>query len=313
VIFKRLIMKTLFLLNFFLLFVVSVNAQNYQSFFGEEDTRVIYVHDDGTLGEDPRYLDSLSITTEVVSADGEILKKADHFKYNQTEPPISSYYREDLEEGKLWYRPTIDAEDYLIADLSLEIGDTTDIFSPFFGGNDNTVTVSDIVYDGNYKIIYFETSWYVEIFIREGVLPMMFSEQVPLPEGFDYFFTYFTVCVEKDGNQAFRIDEIWDIDIEDPINNWVSCELIDIQNLSNETFDENQFKIYPNPTFDKLNIDTRGNTVNHIELFNTQGKRVMNTSLNNLNQIDVSHLSPGIYFIKLDTDKNSIIHKFVKK
>jgi len=93
----------------------------------------------------------------------------------------------------------------------------------------------------------------------------------------------------------------------------VSCELIDIQNLSNETFDENQFTIYPNPTFGKLNIDTRGNTVNHIELFNTQGKRVMNTSLNNLNQIDVSHLSPGIYFIKLDTDKNSIIHKFVKK
>jgi len=223
-----------------------------------------------------------------------ILKKADRFKYNQTEPPISFYYRENLEEGKLWYRPTIDAEEFLIADLSLEIGDTTEIFSPFFGGNDNPLTVSDIVYDGNYKIIYFETSWYVEIFIKEGVLPMMFSEQVTLPEGLGYFLTYFTVCVEKDGNQVFRIDEIWDIDIEDPINNWVSCELIDIQNLSNETFDENQFKIYPNPTFDKLNIDTRGNTVNHIELFNTQGKRVMNTSLNNLNQIDVSHLSPGI-------------------
>jgi len=176
-------MKILFLLNFFLLFVASVNAQNYQSFFGEEDTRVIYIHDDGTLGEDPRFLDSLSIATEVVSADGEILKKADRFKYNQTEPNISFYYRENLEEGKLWYRPTIDAEEFLIADLSLEIGDTTEIFSPFFGGNDNPLTVSDIVYDGNYKIIYFETSWYVEIFIKEGVLPMMFSEQVTLPEG----------------------------------------------------------------------------------------------------------------------------------
>jgi hypothetical protein len=293
--------------------VVSVNAQNYQSFFGEEDTRVIYIHDDGTLGEDPRFLDSLSITTEVVSADGEILKKADRFKYNQTEPPISFYYRENLEEGKLWYRPTIDAEEFLIADLSLEIGDTTEIFSPFFGGNDNPLTVSNIVYDGNYKIIYFETSWYVEIFIKEGVLPMMFSEQVTLPEGLGYFLTYFTVCVEKDGNQVFRIDEIWDIDIEDPINNWVSCELIDIQNLSNETFDEHQYTIYPNPTLDKLNIDAHGNTVNHIELFDIQGKRVMTTSLTNSNQVDVSHLSPGIYFIKLDTGKNSIIHKFVKK
>jgi hypothetical protein len=293
--------------------VISVNAQNYQSFFGEEDTHVIYVHDDGTLGEDPRFLDSLSITTEVVSADGEILKKADRFKYNQTEPPISFYYRENLEEGKLWYRPTIDAEEFLIADLSLEIGDTTEIFSPFFGGNDNPLTVSDIVYDGNYKIIYFETSWYVEIFIKEGVLPMMFSEQVTLPEGFECFFTYFTICVEKDGNQVFRIDEIWDIDIENPNNNWVSCELIDFQNLSNETFDEHQYKIYPNPTLDKLNIDAHGNTVNHIELFDVQGKRVMTTSLTNSNQVDVSHLSPGIYFIKLDTGKNSIIHKFVKK
>jgi hypothetical protein len=306
-------MKNLFLLNFFLLFLISVNAQNYQSFFGEEETHVIYLHNPGTLCGRSRFLDSLSITTEVVSADGEILKKADHFKYNQTEPPISFYYREDLEEGKLWYRPTIDAEDYLIADLSLEIGDTTDIFSTFFEGDDNTVTVSDIVYDGNYKIIYFETSWQDEIFFKEGVLPMMFTGQVPLPDGFENIFTYFTVCVEKDGDQVFRIDEIWDLDIEDISNDWVTCELVDIQNLSNETFDENQYKIYPNPTFDKLNIDIHGNTVNPIELFNTQGKRVMTTSLANSNQIDVSHLSPGIYFIKLVTDKNSIIYKFVKK
>jgi hypothetical protein len=110
------------------------------------------------------------------------------------------------------------------------------------------------------------------------------------------FFTYFTICVEKDGNQVFRIDEIWDIDIENPSNKWVSCELIDIQNLNNKTFDEHQYT----------------NTVNHIELFDIQGKRAMTTSLANSNQVDVSHLSSGIYFIKFDTDKNSKINHLQK-
>jgi hypothetical protein len=68
---------------------------------------------------------------ESVSADGQILKKADRLKYNQTEPSIPFYYRENLEEGRLWYRPTIGAKKYLMADLSLEIGNTTKIFHLF--------------------------------------------------------------------------------------------------------------------------------------------------------------------------------------
>jgi hypothetical protein len=96
---------------------------------------------------------------EIVSADGQILKKEDRLKHNQTEPSISFYYRENLEEGRLWYRPTVGAKKYLMAGLSLEIGDTTKIFLPFFGDNDNPLTLSDIVYEDNYKITYFETFW----------------------------------------------------------------------------------------------------------------------------------------------------------
>jgi hypothetical protein len=89
--------------------------------------------------------------------------------------------------------------------------------------------------------------------------------------------------------------------------------LIDFQNLSNETFDEHRYTIYPNPTLNKLSIDAHGNRVNHIELFDIQVKRVMTTSLANSNQVDVSHLNPGISFIELDTDKNSKIRKSLKK
>jgi hypothetical protein len=70
-------------------------------------------------------------------------------------------------------------------------------------------------------------------------LSVIFSQQITLPEALNYFI----ICVQKNGNQVFRIDEIWNIDIRNPNNNWVSCELIDLQNLSSETFDENYYTV----------------------------------------------------------------------
>ncbi|HOZ89688.1 MAG: T9SS type A sorting domain-containing protein [Bacteroidia bacterium] len=58
--------------------------------------------------------------------------------------------------------------------------------------------------------------------------------------------------------------------------------------------------VYPNPTSGVINIDA---DIKTIEIFNVSGQKIFaTTNINNLyqNKLDLSHLSKGIYFAKLD-------------
>ena len=71
-------------------------------------------------------------------------------------------------------------------------------------------------------------------------------------------------------------------------------------------------KIYPNPVKDELQIENGELKIKKIEIVDLFGKVIC--QFNNLkNQINVSVLSQGIYFLKLETDKGSITKKFVKE
>jgi uncharacterized repeat protein (TIGR02543 family) len=71
-------------------------------------------------------------------------------------------------------------------------------------------------------------------------------------------------------------------------------------------------KIYPNPTKDELRIESGNLAIKQIEVVDLSGKVIY--QFNELrNQINVSALSQGIYFVKLDTDKGTVTQKFVKE
>jgi uncharacterized protein (TIGR02145 family) len=73
----------------------------------------------------------------------------------------------------------------------------------------------------------------------------------------------------------------------------------------------NQIKIYPNPTTTTLNIV--GLTITAIaEVYDISGKQLLTKQLNT-NQIDISSLAKGLYFIKLSTEVGSVVRKFVKE
>ena len=84
--------------------------------------------------------------------------------------------------------------------------------------------------------------------------------------------------------------------------------------LSTQDFDfGTYFTLYPNPTKDVLNIQTKQDVaINSIEIYNRLGQVVMATT-NAINSVDVASLASGTYFVKVNTEKGSANVKFVKE
>ena len=83
-----------------------------------------------------------------------------------------------------------------------------------------------------------------------------------------------------------------------------------VENLSVNDNNINRIKIYPNPTKGILNIAANGSIVEEITIFNLQGMVLKNTS--NKNEIDVSSLATGLYFLQLSVEGKSVTKKFIK-
>ncbi|KIX22786.1 internalin [Flavobacterium sp. 316] len=87
-----------------------------------------------------------------------------------------------------------------------------------------------------------------------------------------------------------------------------------IQALSIQDFDfSSKFTLYPNPVQDVLHFNSKENiTIQSVEIYNMLGQVVL-TVPNATKSIDVSNLTKGNYFVKVNTEKGSSNTKFVKK
>jgi Leucine-rich repeat (LRR) protein len=84
-----------------------------------------------------------------------------------------------------------------------------------------------------------------------------------------------------------------------------------------DTMDENQLKIYPNPTTGELIVTSNELRVTSIKIFDINGCEQKAESRKQKAEgeivIDISHLSTGIYFVKIITEQGEIIKKIVKQ
>jgi len=74
--------------------------------------------------------------------------------------------------------------------------------------------------------------------------------------------------------------------------------------------------IYPNPTTGELKIENGELKIENVEIYDVYGRRqkiILNSQFSILNSIDISHLSAGIYFIQIETEKETITKKVVKE
>ncbi len=78
--------------------------------------------------------------------------------------------------------------------------------------------------------------------------------------------------------------------------------------LSNETL---SFNLYPNPTEDRLNVSLSDENATY-EIINYLGQEVKKGKLSQ-DGIDVNELNSGIYFLKVNSNQQSVSKKFIKK
>jgi Uma2 family endonuclease len=75
-------------------------------------------------------------------------------------------------------------------------------------------------------------------------------------------------------------------------------------------------KIYPNPAKDLLQLEiVNGLTISEYWIIDQFGKELLKNEVagdKSIKHIDVSQLSNGFYFLKIKTDNQEIIKKFIK-
>jgi hypothetical protein len=78
----------------------------------------------------------------------------------------------------------------------------------------------------------------------------------------------------------------------------------------NDNIENDRILISPNPVQDELRIENYEIGINYnIEIYNVLSEKVLTANISENNSINVSHLTPGVYFIKIG-DK---VEKFVKE
>ena len=82
--------------------------------------------------------------------------------------------------------------------------------------------------------------------------------------------------------------------------------------LSNANFDKTQFSIYPNPVTNQLHVASEQAKIERVEIYNLNGKQVLNINFQNNQPIDVSSLTKGLYLVKVKTESGSLTKKLIK-
>jgi hypothetical protein len=87
----------------------------------------------------------------------------------------------------------------------------------------------------------------------------------------------------------------------------------DQSTVSIPEFNSNAIKVYPNPVFKELKVESGKLKVKNIAVHDVLGKVVMSINTPQATVLNVSGLSSGVYFLKIDCGNTSVTKKFIKQ
>lgn len=267
-------------------------SQNYLSLFGDTSTTWdIIPHG---------YCDA--VVSETIMVDGDTTIGANTYKVISG---LKGFIREDTTQGKAWFYDSYNNTEYLVMDLSLNLGDTFNLYN--FSNVANPFLVDSVFYvsskkhvrlnawtsicGSEEKITFIEGSGTTASFIYHRVL---FGSWV-----YSYMLCQHKNGVKVAGNNLFMDTcYVYSVGIEE-----YNSDLIAV-------------KVFPNPTFDELTIETINSSSKNLQfsLFNLLGEKIIFQELaNKLSTIDVSSLQKGVFFVVVSDGNSNYIQKVIKQ
>ena len=91
-----------------------------------------------------------------------------------------------------------------------------------------------------------------------------------------------------------------------------SSNVIHYDYMGIKVYDNKGIYVYPNPTKDNITIETNSTNEQKLEILNLIGQTVYTSVITKKAVVKTSAFPVGVYFIKLSTDKETVVKKFVK-
>lgn len=114
-------------------------------------------------------------------------------------------------------------------------------------------------------------------------------------------FATYLLCSYKYGVKTYYHNELYDGNCNPKLQ---------VRDFETGLGQESKIYLYPQPTRSMVRINNNtGRTISTIHVFTTQGKLVQRVSGDNLMQLDIGELLPGLYYIKLFSDKDYLARK----
>lgn len=304
-------MKTIFTIILFLLFSTFSFAQ-YQSLFGEESTSWdMSVWALGILEEFP--------SLQVYYAGADTIINGNTYKKIAPgyAPPYdnihTSYLREDRQEGKAWCLRTVgEPEEFLIMDLSLEVGDTFAINDGLHPSeNFYPVVDSTYYYEGRkYVRLNFEYNrWNFpgeKLTMIEGVGTNIGTFYQPFP-GIQV--DYYTLCQTKDGDTLSYVNN------SPYYLGRCDVSAVAVNEQENPSF---SLDIFPNPADEVIHLKSSHSAVfdADVRVFNQLGQVVFTKEklvffTEQSIPITVRDWKAGVYYVQVVVDDSVQILPFV--
>lgn len=322
-------MKKIFFFAMLAMLTMSAKPQDttvYQSVFGDS----IAVWYENVMGSACHFPYSFSIlTNDTAVIDSVVYLKCAlndfctralnyfHRLYNSFD---TVYFRESMNHDKLYLRPKVDGilyPEYIIMDLSLDVGDTIPNIT-----KEDYPFLSDYLFSGPFVIdsVYevdgrkvlrtgFNNSW-VRIRFMEGIGPsygLMYTLAKDNPD----FLSRFLMCYVRDDEWIYSQVEWWvfakggEYEVSD-------CCFYEIGDVA--TITEEMCTVYPNPTEDYLYLKFQDCYAKRILLYDNKGVVVYenNKVIVSDVQIDVRHLSKGVYTLVVESEDRLMTKKIVR-
>lgn len=273
---------------FFLIFIVTTgvaSGQPYESMFGSTSTMWIIKWYNLDFGGN----DTIVVEKDTLAYGFNWKKIILTQPYGFFES--GALLREDTLIGKVWYRPLEPGWDttYLAFDFNLEEGDTFDLSSNYDTWLTSVMVDSTDVTDTGKRIRF-------NSFIEQGenitFIEGVGGNQGPIYKESSGLLQPYLLCAYKNGIQTYA-----NMSYEGNCNPPTAINLVS---------PKNEVEVYPNPVEDVLHIKNLSELkFRKIEIFDSLGRKVSSDLYQP--SVNFDDLTPGLYYIRLITNKGQIL------